>query len=282
MVNPNRRRFLRRGLGSTLALAAGTGLYAWRIEPRWVEFVERPLPIAGLPDALAGRRLVQITDVHVGLRVDDDYVLGVFERVRALSPDIVVFTGDFTDYHREIAVHARRIYAHAPRGRLATAGIFGNHDYGPGWRFPAFAAALLPGLEAGGIRVLRNEVLDVAGLDLVGLDDLWAKQFHPETALASRDPRRPAIVLSHNPDTADEPGWRGYRGWILSGHTHGGQCKPPFLDPPLVPVRNRRYLSGEVDVDGERRLYIGRGVGHTLQVRFNVRPEVTVFELQRA
>ena len=74
----------------------------------------------------------------------------------------------------------------------------------------------------------------------------------------------------------------GYEGWILSGHTHGGQCKPPFLPPPLIPVRNRRYTSGEIDATGGRRLYISRGVGHTMMVRFNVRPEVTVFTLQRA
>ena len=282
MVNTSRRRFLRRAVGSTVALVGGTGLYAWRVEPHWVEFVERPLPIVGLPAALVGKRLVHLTDVHVGQRVDDDYVLGVFDRVRALDPDIVAFTGDFTDYHREIAVHARRMYAHAPRGRLATVGIFGNHDYGPGWRHPEFAAALIPALEAGGIRLLRNEVVDVAGLDLLGLDDWWAQQFHPEAAFASRDPRKPAIVLSHNPDTADEPGWLGYRGWILCGHTHGGQCKPPFLAPPRIPVRNKRYTSGEIEVEGGRRLYIGRGVGHTVMVRFNVRPEVTVFELQRS
>ena len=66
---------------------------------------------------------------------------------------------------------------------------------------------------------------------------------------------------------------------MLSGHTHGGQCKAPFLPPPLLPVRNRRYTRGEFVVGGNRRLYISRGVGHTLQVRFNVRPEVTVFTL---
>jgi len=69
---------------------------------------------------------------------------------------------------------------------------------------------------------------------------------------------------------------------VLSGHTHGGQCKPPFLPAPLLPVRNRRYTAGEFAVSGNRRLYISRGVGHLLKVRFNVRPEVTVFALARA
>ena len=75
---------------------------------------------------------------------------------------------------------------------------------------------------------------------------MWAKQFQPAAALAYRNAAKPALVLSHNPDTADEPGWLGYEGWILSGHTHGGQCKPPFLPPPVIPVRNKRYTSGEI------------------------------------
>jgi hypothetical protein len=80
----------------------------------------------------------------------------------------------------------------------------------------------------------------------------------------------------------DLDGWEGFRGWVLSGHTHGGQCKPPFLPPPLLPVKNKRYTSGEFALDRERTLYISRGVGHVLQVRFNVRPEVKLFELQPA
>jgi uncharacterized protein len=282
MVKESRRRFLWRGLGSTMALAAGTGLYTWRIEPHWVEFVERPLPIAHLPAALIGRTVAQLSDLHVGTRVDDDYVTGVFERVRGVAPDIVVFTGDFTENSKRIGPHARRIYSRAPQGRLATVGVFGNHDYGPDWRRYELADALAMTLADCGIRVLRNEVIDVAGLDIIGLDDWWAKQFQPTAALAYRDGAKPGLVLSHNPDTADLPGWAGYEGWILSGHTHGGQCKPPFLPPPLLPVRNRRYTSGEIAVDAGRRLYISRGVGHTMMVRFNVRPEVTIFTLQRA
>jgi predicted MPP superfamily phosphohydrolase len=75
--------------------------------------------------------------------------------------------------------------------------------------------------------------------------------------------------------------WDGYEGWILSGHTHGGQCKPPFLPPPLLPVRNRAYTSGEFALAGNRRMYISRGVGHLIRVRFGARPEVVLFELCR-
>ena len=100
--------------------------------------------------------------------------------------------------------------------------------------------------------------------------------------LRSIDQQQANIVLCHNPDVADEPVWGDYGGWILSGHTHGGQCKPPFLNPPLLPVRNTRYTAGQFDLAGGRTLYINRAVGHLWPVRFNVRPEITLFELHKA
>jgi predicted MPP superfamily phosphohydrolase len=273
-----RRRFVAL-TGGSLAAAAGVGLYTWRIEPHWLEIVHRPLPIRDLPAALIGRTLVQLSDIHVGHRVDDNYVIETFGRVAELKPDVVVLTGDLTSYHPDVLPQVSRVYQHFPRGRLATLAIPGNHDYGPNWSHPEMAEAVVNAVTPLGITVLRNEVREVAGLQIAGLDDLWANRFEPALALASLDRTQPALVLSHNPDTVDLPVWGHYEGWILSGHTHGGQCKPPFLPPPLLPVRNRRYTAGEFELAGNRRLYINRGVGHLTRVRFNVRPEVTVFEL---
>ena len=113
----------------------------------------------------------------------------------------------------------------------------------------------------------------------IGVDDLWSPCFDPVTALAQRASAVPAIALCHNPDAADLAVWDDYEGWILAGHTHGGQCKPPFLPPPELPVKNRRYTAGEFSLSGSRRMYISRGVDHLLQVRFNVRPEIPIFRL---
>jgi uncharacterized protein len=272
-----RRRFL---TVATTGAAAAVGLYTWRIEPHWLEIVRRPLPVRGLPPRLAGRTLVQVSDVHVGPRVSDSYVLDAFARVAALQPDLVLFTGDFISYHGGWRDQVQAIYPHFPKGRLATLAVLGNHDYGRAWSHPDVAQELVDIVQPLGISVLRNEVRDVEGLQVVGLDDLWAGRFRPSAPLGALDSRRAAIVLSHNPDTVDLPVWDGYTGWILSGHTHGGQCKPPFLPPPLLPVTNRRYTCGEFELSGGRRVYVSRGVGHLLQVRFNVRPEVTVFELR--
>ena len=276
-----RRRLLQAAAGA-VAAGAATTLYTWRVEPHRLEIVRRLLPIRRLPSRLAGRTLVQISDVHVGTRVDDDYVRATFRRVFALQPDIVVFTGDFASYHPGILDHVSEIYRDFPKGRMATLGILGNHDYGPNWNHPEIAQGIVDRITPFGVTVLRNQTTEVEGLQVAGFDDLWAKRFSPERALTALDHSRASLVLTHNPDTVDLPVWTNYQGWILAGHTHGGQCKPPFLPPPLLPVRNRRYTAGEFTLAGDRRLYINRGVGHLLKVRFNVRPEVTVFELQEA
>ena len=277
----SRRRFLG-AAGVAVGAATGVGLYTWRVEPHRLELVRRPLAIRNLPSSLVSRTLVQISDVHVGTRVSDDYVLATFRKIVDLQPDIVVFTGDFISYHDRIFEQLPRLYRHFPKGRMATLAILGNHDYGPNWAHPEIAARVVDTIRPFGITVLRNQISEVGGLQVVGLDDLWARQFNPAQVIAGLESQRAAIVLSHNPDTVDLEGWGNYDGWILAGHTHGGQCKPPFLPPPLLPVRNRRYTAGEFALDGGRRLYVNRGVGHLLQVRFNVRPEVTVFELRSA
>jgi len=102
-----------------------------------LEFVYRDLPIANLPPLLAGRRLVQLSDLHIGPQVDDDYIIETFRRVDALQPDIVVHTGDLITYRSGHTFdQARRVLAHFPRGRLGSVAILGNHDYGKNWTRP--------------------------------------------------------------------------------------------------------------------------------------------------
>lgn len=275
----------RRLLKITAAVAGsgvGVGLYAWRWEPQWLEVVWRDLRVANLPPQLEGARLAHLSDLHIGTRVDDSYLIHTFKRVKEYAPDIVVYTGDFTDYHRNIYNHAKRIFSYLPVGARGTFAVLGNHDYGPSWACSGVADKIAGLAGKAGLHILRNQSAEVEGLQVAGLDDLWACRFEPKRVLPGLDPDAASIVLSHNPDSVDRSGWEGYTGWILAGHTHGGQCKPPFLPPPLLPVQNRRYTSGEFALSGNRRMYINRGVGHITRVRFNARPEVTLFKLKRA
>ena len=273
-----RRRFLALA-AATAATGTATMLYTWYVEPEWLEFTRVHMPVKRLPSALQGKTLVQLSDIHVGPKVAPEYVRETFRRVGELNPDIVVYTGDLTTLHRDVYTNTEAAYADMPRGSLGTVGVLGNHDYGVNWGEPAVARRLTTIVSAAGMQVLVNETAVVAGLQIVGMGDLWADRFDAVGAFSRYDAQEPSIVLSHNPDSVDLLGWNGYEGWILSGHTHGGQCKPPFLPPPIIPVRNKRYTAGEFALSGGRRLYISRGVGTVMPVRFNVRPEVTVFEL---
>jgi len=274
----NRRRLLVGGVASACAV----GLYAWRIEPHWIEVVQRAMPLRNLPEGLEGASLIHLSDLHIGPQVDDNYLLGVFERVNQLAPDLVVYTGDFVSSNTDLASYAPHLMSNLPRGSLGTFGILGNHDYGGGWQNAKAADRIVELADASGIRILRNESVDVHGLRILGLDELWANRFDLSGVVPNTPLHNDALALVHNPDAADRPGWENYSGWILAGHTHGGQCKPPFLPPPLLPVANRRYTCGVFDISDRCHMYISRGVGYLRRVRFNVRPEVTVFQLRRA
>jgi predicted MPP superfamily phosphohydrolase len=281
-----RRLTRRQFLGTILSIGGASGLalaYTRLVEPHWLEIVHRDLPLADLPAELNGRTLVQLSDLHIGPQVDDDFILDVFRRVALIAPDFVVVTGDWISYRGpEQLQQLDRLLGDFPRGRLGTVGILGNHDFGGRWRMAEVADDVVRHAQDHGVVMLRNSAARLAGLQFIGLDDYWGPCFFPGDVLREHGSGPATIVLCHNPDVADEPVWHDFRGWILAGHTHGGQCKPPFLPPPLLPVRNRRYTCGEFDVGGGRRMYVNRAVGHLLSVRFNVRPEVTVFRLRPA
>ncbi|HQD61791.1 MAG TPA: metallophosphoesterase [Propioniciclava tarda] len=277
-----RRRLLQLS-GGVAALGLGGGAaYGSLVELHDLRFVRRPLPVENLPDAWVGRTIVQLTDVHVGPHVADDYLLRTFDAVARLAPDVLVITGDLTSDEPGIVEHAQRIYAHLPAGRLATLAILGNHDYGRGWKDLAHADRLVAAL-SDRMRFLRNESIEVDGLRFFGTEDLWSEQLSLRTTLRGIDPDTPAVGLVHNPDAIDLGGWGGYRGWVLSGHTHGGQVRPPIGPPPILPVVNRWYASGEFEIDGGRRLYVCPGVGHaSVPIRMNCPPEVAVHTLIKA
>lgn len=278
----NRRHFLKTAAigGATLAASA---FYSWQIEPYWVEYVRLSMPIQNLPAELSGKTLVQISDLHVGNRFDPGFLIETFQNVQKLEPEIVTYTGDFISYESEEQFEQlQQVLEHAPLGTLGSVAILGNHDYGIGWRHADVAQKVANLVHDAGIPVLRNAVGVVAGLNVIGIDDLWGTNFVPEPAMAQMRPDQPNLLLCHNPDAMDLPVWNGYRGWILAGHTHGGQVKPPFLPPPQLPVRNRRYTAGVFDLYDGRTLYINRALGSLWPVRFNVRPEVTIFQLEIA
>jgi len=103
----------------------------------------------------------------------------------------------------------------------------------------------------------------------------------PVAVIPGIDPTEPAIVLTHNPDSLYATGWGDYRGWVLAGHTHGGQVRLPWIGSPQLPVEHKELVAGLYHLGDGRRVYISRGLGYIERVRFRVRPEITLFTLKR-
>lgn len=274
----SRRAFLYR---CQMGLALTAGAYSIGIEPHWWECVQLQLPIQNLPGHLVGKTLVQISDLHLGKYVDPHYLKKVLIEVSRWKPDFVAYTGDFITLSPHTKSTFESILPYFPKGSLGTVATLGNHDYGKRWAEPEWAKWIVNQLQQHEIPVLRNQVLDIAGLQFIGMDEFLSGFYNPKLAFGQADLRRANLVLSHNPDTVDSEGWpTEFSGWILSGHTHGGQCRFPGFGPPVVPVKNARYVAGQIPLSNGRNLYINRGIGHSLPIRFNVRPEITRFTLE--
>lgn len=290
-------RVLREGLAagvSPVALGAATvgGVvgfsaiwWGYAIGQRWVHIEHVDLPVPGGSEALAALRIVQVTDIHIGPLLRAPRLAGMVARINATEPDVIVMTGDIFDFDPKYIDEGCRELAKlaAPLGVFA---VLGNHDVYTG------ADAVARGLEAAGIRVLRDEWVRVgegAGrFCLVGAEDPgvgWAKRDAELPALdrlAREAPEdEPRLLLIHRPSFFLQAARLGFPA-ILSGHTHGGQLSPPFLREHNVSRMISRWTRGTYRLHGST-MYVNPGLGVAgLPVRLNCPREIAMVRLVEA
>ncbi|MBE6935162.1 MAG: metallophosphoesterase [Ruminococcaceae bacterium] len=248
-------------------------------EPRLLTVTEAEVRSPVLPGMADGLRVAQITDTHFGFAYDAEDFARVVTKLNALSPHIVVFTGDlFEEYDKYPADDAAIIEAlsaiTAPHGKYA---VLGNHDHGLG-----AAEDSIRILESGGFTVLSNEsvTLSALGITLTGIDDCFFGQggsFDP--AVFSWDGFD--LVLCHEPDLFTALAGQGLD-LMLSGHTHGGQVRLPILGELILPYLGREYPMGSYSRAGAD-LFVSRGLGTSkLPLRFLCPPEIALITLKTA
>lgn len=269
------------GLGAvalTLAALLLTG-YGMKEALRVPTVREVRVQVPGLPPALDGLRIAQLTDLHIGPVFDGIWLADVVARTDSLNPDLIVITGDVVD-----GSPSRLAPDIAPLADLRAAqGVYlvpGNHEYYSGLQ------QWLPVFRQMGIKTLLNEnaLLTVRGtpLALAGVTDKAASRWglegpDPQKALAGIPEGVTRILLAHRPALAPDSAAAG-ASLQLSGHTHGGLVLPLS---PVVKAFNGGFVSGAYTVAG-MPLYVSNGAGlwGGTPLRLFVPSEITLITLR--
>jgi predicted MPP superfamily phosphohydrolase len=268
-------RWSARGVAPAALLVTLWGFWNAR---RTASVVSVDVPIAGLPAALAGFTIAQISDVHVGPTIKRDYLDAIVQAVNRLGADMVAVTGDLVDGRvSELASHVAPLAE--LRSRHGTFFVTGNHEYYSG------AAAWVQELQRLQIRVLQNEHVvlqhDGAALLVAGVTDYSAHHFDPaqRSDPAAAIAGAPAaagmrLLLAHQPRSADAAQRAGFQ-LQLSGHTHGGQFWPWNLF-----VRLQQPFTAGLHRLRDLWVYTSRGTGYWgPPKRFGAPSEITRLRL---
>lgn len=267
-------------------------------------FIEAPLA-----DPL---KIVMLSDLHLNSRNSDLFLNKLLKKVKNESPDIILWGGDFlcsgkvSDKKRFLKVLAS---LKAPLGVFA---VLGNHDYEKGiivnengdydisensqetpflkgikrlfssnyvsGKVTERAKALNPSkelldiLKQENIKLLDNETIEVARVNITGISERMGGKDDVEKAFSTYNKDLPGIILVHNPDVIpsllDRPG-----SLILAGHTHGGQINLPYLWRQFTLMENPEYKSGFYKRDS-KEIYVSKGLGGVFPFRLNAIPEI--------
>jgi predicted MPP superfamily phosphohydrolase len=253
----NRRRFLAAAFVFSPLLAAADAKW---IEPSWIK-----LRNIRLGKDKVRHRFIHFTDLHHKGEVR--YLETVVQRVNMFSPEFVCFTGDLIEDKLYLDETLRII----SKIKAPVYGVPGNHDYWSKAPFPKIAACF----ESTGGRWLveQQESTKDGNFTILGTACLNAR-----TAPLKAHPRTRNILLMHYPAWVDNLGNQSYD-LILAGHSHGGQVRFPFYGAIILPFGVGRYDLGMFHTKSGP-LYVNPGIGwFPIPVRFNCRPEITVFEV---
>jgi uncharacterized protein len=216
-------------------------------------------------------RIVQISDVHVGIIIREARLTPILEIVRQANPDILVSTGDLLDGELDNIMQAAGSLA-AIKAKYGKFAILGNHEYYAGLqRSIAFT-------KAAGFELLRDDMTQTAGIAIFGEDDITGRRSGLtkkgeafKKALAEKHEGF-VLLLKHQPYIDEGANFN----LQLSGHTHGGQLFPFRFVTRLFFAKNY----GLYELAPNKLLYVSRGTGTWgPPVRVFAPPEITVIDL---
>ena len=278
-----RRKFIRlAATAGVAALVADTTL----IEPNRPRIVRKEIALRRWPERLDGFTVALLSDFHYDPYFSVHPLHSAIGMVNGLRPELIVLTGDFVSvpYFGDPTAAASDAepcaqllrQMKAPHGLWA---VMGNHD--------VFTDTdrVTSSLRAAGIQVLANESVGIerngSRFWLSGVDDVLGQTADLDATLHNVPADEATILLAHEPDYADRVA-RHPVDLQLSGHSHGGQVRLPFVRPLYLPDLARKYVWGLYKIGG-LTLYTNPGLGTVgVPVRMNCPPEITLLTLRRS
>ncbi|MEM7595071.1 MAG: metallophosphoesterase [Cyanobacteria bacterium P01_A01_bin.83] len=251
------------------------------MEPNWIEVVPIPLAIPHLEHNFNNFKVVQISDLHLNKFMPAARIAKTIELVNQQQADAIAITGDFITQGQDFEPNQLIFELSKLESKLGTFAVLGNHDH-----WGNNIELLIETLKQNKINLLNNQVFminrDEQKLALAGLDDPYWGDPNLSKIIAQLSDNPTAILLVHEPDYIEKSAKTHKFALQLSGHSHGGQIKIPFLAPLILPYGARKYFAGLEQVE-DTITYTNRGLGMTgLPLRFGSRPEITVFTLHSA
>jgi predicted MPP superfamily phosphohydrolase len=283
----NRRTFLRLTAATAATAVAAIGADATVLEPNRPRIVRKELSLRRWPARLDGFTIVLLSDFHYDPHFSVHPLHAAIGMVNDLRPDLIVLTGDFVtapfgNGDDEKAASTAKPCArllHQMRARHGLWSVLGNHDWATD------PQQVKSALQAEGIDCLANQSVaiehDGARFWLAGVDDVLSETADLPKTLHSVPENEATVLLVHEPDYADAVA-RFPVDLQLSGHSHGGQIRLPWLGPLYLPELARKYAWGLYRVGG-LTLYTNPGLGTMgLPARWNCPPEITLLILRRS
>ena len=256
-----------------MLIALGINTYGY-FEAKNIRTEQLTIKSSKIPEAVGRIRIVQISDIHIGLIVRDERLQRIVEEIKKAEPDILISTGDLVDGQLNNLLEPLTLLRelHPRYGKFA---ITGNHEF-----FAGIGQAVAFMQDAGFV-VLRGEGLNVAGvLNIAGVDDPTGARYgisrmiSEKTMLSGLPGQYFTLLLKHQPVVnSDAPGSYDLQ---LSGHTHGGQIFPfNLITRSVFP-----FHTGYFKLPNDSHLYVSRGAGTWgPPIRFLSPPEITVIDL---
>ncbi|GBC83332.1 3',5'-cyclic adenosine monophosphate phosphodiesterase CpdA [bacterium HR10] len=267
-------------LGFTVIVLAYTPIRAY-LDTRQIRVREQVIASEKLPSDMGELRVVHISDLQLDARTDAALVRRFIERVNALRPDLVFFTGDLVTSGTEY-IEPAAAWLGAVRARYGVYACLGDHDY---WADPR---RVPESLSRHGIVLLDDASRSISAgnisLRLTGVTNIYRRRPSPETLarLAEEKPAgRFSILMAHQPSPSLVH-WAKDQGYdlFLAGHTHGGQIALPLFGLRLALARlETPYVSGSYDV-GSLWVNVTNGLGLTFApLRFHAPAEIVLLRL---